>query len=55
MLRALWPAENRPYYLDSLLVRYDAELQYWQQKRRLFAEIREAKTSVPPADRLGLY
>ncbi len=56
MLRALWPAENRPYYLDSLMVRYDAELQYWHEKKRLFAEARsDSKSELPPPDSLGLY
>ncbi len=56
MLRALWPEENRPYYLESLLVRYDAELQYWHRTRRLFADVLENAAAEPPApESLGLY
>lgn len=55
MVRNLWPAENRPYYLESLLVRYDAEMQYWLAKRRLFQSVRsEGSGRVPPPETLGL-
>lgn len=54
MLKSLWPAENRPYYLESLLVRYDAELLYWHQKRRLFLELR-SRQDLPAAESLGLH
>ncbi len=37
MYRDGWLMENRPYWLDNVLVRYDAEALYWVEKARLFA------------------
>jgi hexosaminidase len=55
--RALWLSENRPYWIDNVLVRYDNEALYWVQKARLFssAERRNRREgTVPSPESLGL-
>lgn len=57
-LKRLWPLENRPYYLESLLVRYDAELLYWHYKRDLFRAVRnvyQPVTGLTAPEAVGLY
>jgi hypothetical protein len=55
--RDLWLSENRPYFLDSVLVRYDREALYWADKAHLFdralAQYR-ASQILPPPEELGL-
>jgi hypothetical protein len=34
--RESWLAENRPYWLDNVLVRYDLQIQLWQQRSEKF-------------------
>jgi len=36
--KTLWLAENRPYFLDNILARYDAELAYWSRERQALTE-----------------
>ncbi len=49
--RRLWLEGNTPYFLPDILVRYDAELMYWQQQARRFDRISEnyaAGDPLPP-------
>ncbi|MEN6609017.1 MAG: hypothetical protein ABFD60_17340, partial [Bryobacteraceae bacterium] len=55
--RNLWLAENRPYWIEIVMVRFDNEALYWLQKERLFAgadkEFRTTK-ALPEPQALGL-
>jgi hexosaminidase len=49
--RALWLEENTPYFMGNILVRYDAELMYWQRQARRFTRIHDdyaATHTLPP-------
>jgi hypothetical protein len=54
--REAWLAESQPYWLDNVLIRYDAEALYWQQKSRAVGETLlefQATRQLPPPERLG--
>jgi len=55
--RENWLAENRPYWLDNVLVRYDLRIQMWQQRgeqiERLKNEWQQTGT-LPNADAIGI-
>jgi hypothetical protein len=59
MFRDVWLSENRPYWLDNVLIRYDSEALFWVLKSRLFERLAEeceaAKTDLPPPEALGLW
>ncbi len=54
LYRAAWLQENQPYWLDNVLIRYDAEALYWQQKAnraaRLWQEYQWTSRLPPPAE-----
>jgi hypothetical protein len=54
--REAWLAESQPYWLDNVLIRYDAEALYWQQRSRAVGETLlefQATRQLPPPERLG--
>jgi hypothetical protein len=55
--RKQWLAENRPYWLDSVLSRYDHSMALWLEKSRVMDEVlgRYNQTStLPPPEEFGL-
>ena len=42
LYKEAWLAENRPYWLDNVLVRYDLQIQQWQKRADAFDAIRDA-------------
>jgi hypothetical protein len=56
--RRAWLAENRPYWLDNVLVRYDDEALLWTRRIRLFTEALQQYQlwqRLPPPEELGLH
>jgi hypothetical protein len=54
--RALWLESNTPYFLDNMLLRYDAESMYWEQQARRFTRISRtyaATGKLPPLVETG--
>jgi hexosaminidase len=55
--RAQWLAENRPYWLDSVLARYDQMISVWLTKSRAMDEVLrkyEATSTLPSPEEFGL-
>ena len=55
--REQWLAENRPYWLDSVLVRYDQAIAIWLNKSRALEEALrnyEATSILPNPEEVGL-
>ncbi len=54
LYRDSWIAENRPYWLDNVLVRYDLRIQLWQQRGetidRLITNWQETKVLPTPQE-----
>jgi len=58
LYRAAWLTENRPYWLDNVLARYDAEVLYWVEKSRQItaaAQQYSASKKLPEPEKLGMY
>jgi hypothetical protein len=57
LYKASWLAENRPYWLDNVLVRYDLQIENWQRRGDTFNNIidewQETKT-LPTAAEAGI-
>jgi hexosaminidase len=57
LYKEAWLAENQPHWIDNVLVRYDAEALYWQQKSNLIARLLQEfllTKEIPPPEQLGL-
>jgi hypothetical protein len=55
--KAAWLKENRPYWLDNVMIQYDMSMQLWIQRRQMFRVAAEQyhQTHVfPTAQELGL-
>jgi len=58
LYRAAWLNENRPYWLNNVLVRYDFEVLQWVGRSRLFTEAFEQYAitkGLPQPEELGLH
>jgi hypothetical protein len=57
LYRDSWLAENRPYWLDNVLVRYDLQMQTWQQrgdKISMVIDDWQAGGTLPDAASVGI-
>ncbi len=55
--REQWLAENRPYWLDNVLARYDRAMMIWLDKSKALEEVRrnyEATSILPNPEEFGL-
>jgi hypothetical protein len=55
--RAQWLAENRPYWLDSVSVRFDQMISIWLTKSRAMDEVLrkyETTSTLPSPEEFGL-
>ncbi len=57
LYRQSWLAENRPYWLDNVMVRYDLRIQLWQSRgEQINTAIRAIRqtSQLPPAASIGI-
>ena len=55
--RKQWLAENRPYWLESVLARYDQMISIWLTKSRQMDDVMrkyEASSTLPSPEEFGL-
>jgi hypothetical protein len=53
----VWLSENRPYWLGNVTVRYDLQIQMWQQRGKKFEEAIHAfdgNQDLPSPESLGM-
>ncbi|MCS7315003.1 MAG: beta-N-acetylhexosaminidase [Bryobacterales bacterium] len=58
LCRRAWLAENRPYWLENVLVRYDEEALLWTRRIRLFTDAVQQYNlwqRLPAPEELGLH
>jgi hypothetical protein len=57
LYRESWLAENRPYWIDNVLVRYDLQMQLWEKRGEdidtLINTFQTTRT-LPPAAQAGI-
>jgi hexosaminidase len=57
LYRDSWLAENRPYWIDNVLVRYDLQTQLWQKRGEAIDTLInnfDTTHTLPPASQLGI-
>jgi len=57
LYRDSWLAENRPYWIDNVLVRYDLQTQLWEKRGEAVNTVIEnfdTTHTLPPASQLGI-
>lgn len=57
LYRESWLAENRPYWIDNVLVRYDLRIQLWQKRGEDFDTLInnwQRTRTLPPAAQVGI-
>ncbi len=57
LYRESWLAENRPYWLDNVLVRYDLQIQQWQRRGdqlNMVLETWQNSKKLPAPDQAGI-
>jgi hexosaminidase len=57
LYRQAWLNENRPYWMDNVLVRYDLQIQKWQQRGddlNAVLNLWQKTHKLPPAETVGL-
>jgi hypothetical protein len=57
LYRESWLAENRPYWIDNVLVRYDLQTQLWQKRGQDIDTLIDnfyATRTLPPAAQVGI-
>jgi hexosaminidase len=57
LYRDSWLAENRPYWIDNVLVRYDLQTQLWQKRGETLDTVIDnfyTTHALPPAAQLGI-
>ena len=57
LYKQVWLSENRPYWLDNVLVQYDLHIQRWQKRADQIAQTHDQwsnTSTLPPPSQLGI-